>query len=43
MHSDEKSAASVPQISLKFQLDDEQLTDGEIFCGKRAADSWWCD
>jgi hypothetical protein len=25
--SDEKSVASVPQISLKFQLDDEQLTD----------------
>jgi hypothetical protein len=31
------------QISLKFQLDDEQLTDWEIFCGKRATDSWWCD
>jgi hypothetical protein len=33
----------MPQISLKFQLDDEQLTDWEIFCGIRAADSWWCD
>jgi hypothetical protein len=33
----------VLQISLKFQLDDEQLTDWEIFCGKHAADSWWCD
>jgi hypothetical protein len=21
----------------------KQLTDWEIFCGKRAADSWWCD